>query len=349
MTHGEENAGFVKDATATRLTSVLLWGAVTVGLVLAVLSALKICTAACAESAKYEIFGMDFGWFGVAFFVMTLAALAVRNRFYLSGWCFYALVFAAAGAELHFIWLQKYVIGRWCPVCLGIAAMVLVAASGVIYEKFLITRMSGGDMKRFLKFAAIMLAVLGLGLTAAVVGVKKEAEAAGFNPYLGKLDSQTTVYFVSDWFCPGCRKVEPEIERIYPELARQVRVAFVDFPVHPETSNYTPYNLQFLVNEKDKYIQLRRALSELSLKVKSPSNEQVQAAIAATGVKLRQLNFMDVMTGVKLNESIYRGYGVKATPTVVVANEKNKKQKLLVGDREITRQAIRAAIAAVEK
>ena len=204
-------------------------------------------------------------------------------------------------------------------------------------------------MKSFLKFVAIMLVVLGLGLTAAVVGVKKEAEAAGFNPYLGKLDSPTTVYFVSDWFCPGCRKVEPEIERIYPELARQVRIAFVDFPVHPETSNYTPYNLQFLLNEKDKYISLRRALSELSLKVKSPSNEQVQAAIASTGVKLRQLNFMDVMTGVKLNESIYRGYGVKATPTVVVTNEKSKKQKLLVGDREITRQAIRAAIAAVER
>lgn len=204
-------------------------------------------------------------------------------------------------------------------------------------------------MKGSLKFLVIMLVAIALGSIVAIAGVKKEAEAAGLNSYLGKVDSQTTVYFISDWFCPGCRRLEPKIEKIYPVLARQTRIAFVDYPIHPETSNYTPYNLQFLMYEKDKYIQLRHALSELSMKVKAPSNEQVQAAVAPYGVRLRQLNFMDVMTGVKLNESIYRGFGVNATPTVVVANEKTKKRKLLVGDNEITRQAINAAIAAVER
>ena len=335
----------------TDVKLVLLWSAVTAGLVLAVLSALKICTSACSESAKYDIFGMDFGWFGVAFFMASIVALGLRKRISSLSGCFSALVFAGFGAELRFLWVQKFVIGRWCPLCLWIAVTVFVAAIVLAYEKIFVARMSGGDMKGFLKFMVIMLVAVVLGSMAALVGVRKEAEAeaAGLNLYLGKTDSQTTVYFVSDWFCPGCRRIEPKIENIYPALARQVRIAFVDYPIHPETSNFTPYNLQFLLYEKDKYIQLRRALSELSMRVKAPTNEQVQAAVAPYGVKLRQLNFMDVINGVKLNESIYRGYGVTATPTVVVANEKTKKRKLLVGDGEITRQAIQAAITAVER
>ena len=338
-----------KDCGSSYMTSVLLWAAMTTGLVLAILSALKICTAACSETAKYEIFRMDFGWFGVAFFIISTAALALRNRFIWMRWCFSLMLFAGAGAEIHFIWLQKYSIGRWCPLCLWIAAMVLISVCILIYEQIKSTKISGGNMKKTFNFMAIMIVALVFGLIVATIGVKKEAEAAGFNPYLGKLDSPTTVYIVSDWFCPSCRNIEPEIERIFPELARQVRIAFIDYPIHPETSNFTPYNLQFLLHEKNKYIPLRRALNLLSQKVKSPTNEQVQEAIASTGVKLQQLNFMDVMTGVKLNESIYRGYGVNATPTIVVVNEKTKKKTLLVGDKNINRQTINAAIAGVEK
>ena len=204
-------------------------------------------------------------------------------------------------------------------------------------------------MKTYLKYAALMVTALVIGLCLTVIGVKKEAEAAGLDPYLGKTDSQTVVYFISDWFCPGCRKIESVIEKMYPEIVKMAKIGFVDFPIHPETSNFTPYNVQFLVYEKDKYIQLRHALNELSLKTKSPTNEDVQAAIAPYGVKLQQLNFMDVMAGMKLNESIYRGFGVTATPTVVVTNPKTKKTKKLVGDNQISRQSVIDAIAVVSK
>jgi protein-disulfide isomerase len=207
----------------------------------------------------------------------------------------------------------------------------------------------GGRMKTYSKYAALMAATVIIGLCMAILGVKKEAEAAGLDPYLGKTGNQTVVYFISDWFCPGCRKIELDIEKMYPEIAKKAKIGFVDFPIHPETSNFTPYNVQFLIYEKDKYIQLRRALNELSLKTKSPTNEDVQAAIAPYGVKLRQLNFMEVMAGMKLNESIYRGFGVTATPTVVVTNPKTKKTTKLVGDNQISRQSVIDAIAVVSK
>ncbi|HEY6838850.1 MAG TPA: thioredoxin domain-containing protein [Geobacteraceae bacterium] len=329
---------------------VLLGLAIVAGLVLSVLSALHVCSDACRETAKFAIFGLDFGWFGIGFFLLTTVLFAVRGRFAPASWLLSLVLLAAAGAELRFIWLQKYVIGAWCPVCLGIAATVFTGATLASYRVVTDLTRNGGTMKSYGRYLVLATMVVVVGLTASILGVRQEAEAAPANDiYLGKTTSGVTVYFVSDWFCPACRALEPQMEKMYPEIAGMARVAFVDFPIHPETSNFTPYNLQFLMYEKGKYIPLRTALAALALKTKAPTNDQVQAAIASTGVKLRQLNFMDVMNGVKLFESIYRGFGVTSTPTVVVANDKTKKKILLVGDNQITKKAITEAIASVRK
>ena len=204
-------------------------------------------------------------------------------------------------------------------------------------------------MKTRLTHAALIIVALVVGFTAALMGVTKEVGAVELDIYLGNTRSQTTVYHISDWFCPSCRRVEPEIERMYPEIAKVARLAFVDMPVHPETANFTPYHVQFLLHEKEKYMLLRRALDELSRRTKAPTPGQIQAAVAPHGVTLRQMNFMEFMNGAKLFESIYRGFGVNATPTVVVENTKTKKRKILVGDRQITRQSVRDAISEVAR
>ena len=104
----------------------------------------------------------------------------------------------------------------------------------------------------------------------AVIGVHKEAESAVIDPFLGKTDSSVTVYFISDWFCPGCRKAEPEIERMYPAVAKLARVAFIDYPIHPETANFTPYNLQFLVYEKGEVPEAASCLVRTGIEDKNP-------------------------------------------------------------------------------
>ncbi|WP_240731878.1 thioredoxin domain-containing protein [Geobacter sp. FeAm09] len=331
----------------TAVAGVVLWLALLAGLTLSILSGLKICTALCSETAKYTIFGMDFGWFGCLFFGVLILGAALRRRVPLAGTLLLYGVAGAAGAELRLIWIQKYVIGAWCPVCLGIAAMVATAGLALIYELLVTHTALGGSMKTRCTHIAVMILALLIGLGAAVAGVQKEAEAAGPDIYFGKRQSDTTVYVVSDWFCPVCRKVEPEIEKAFPEIAAAARVAFVDMPIHPDTSNYTPFNLQFIVYNKDKYMRLRHVLDELSRSTKSPTPEQVQAAVAPLGITLRPHNFVEIMNGVKLFESIFRGFGVKATPTVVIDNPRTKKRKLLIGSREITRNAIKEAIAEV--
>jgi protein-disulfide isomerase len=269
---------------------------------------------------------------------------AVRHRFAAADLLAHALVFAAVGAEIRFIWLQKYVIGQWCSVCLWIAVTVFTAAVVIFCEKF----PRGGSMKRIIKDLSIMVLASAVGLSIAILGVtNKSANAAG-NPYLGKADSTTVVYFVSDWFCPACRRLEPSLERIVPEIAKTVKVGFVDYPVHKETLNFTPYSLQFLYYEKDKYISLRKALSSLSLKTKNPTAGEVQAAVAPLGVKLREVNYAEILAGMQADQAVYRGFGLKATPSVVVTDLRTRKVKIIVGDNEITLQAIKAAIDAIK-
>jgi thiol-disulfide isomerase/thioredoxin len=199
------------------------------------------------------------------------------------------------------------------------------------------------------KFVHCLLAAVccALGLGGAMLGVGKQADAAELNLFLGKNSSPTTVYFVSDWFCPACRRIEPVVEQMVPELEKNVRIGFVDFPIHKETLNFTPYNVQFLANEKDKYLSLRAVLATLALRTKTPSEAEVRAAVAPLGVKLQPLNTADTLYGMQFNLMVYRGYNVTSTPTAVVTNSRTKKTKLLVGDRDINLPAIRAAIAAV--
>jgi hypothetical protein len=94
---------------------------------------------------------------------------------------------------------------------------------------------------------------------------------------------------------------------------------------------------------------LRRALDEISRKTNNPNQDQVQTAVARLGVTLRPPNFMEILNGVRQFETIYKGFKVSATPTVVIDNPKTKKRKLLVGGNEISINAIKAAIVEVEK
>lgn len=333
----------------TGLPTIIVWVASATGLVLSIMSALNICNSACSEASQYTIFGVHFGWFGILYFGMLLAVLCLQLRFARAGYIADILIFLAAGAELRFIWLQKYVIGRWCPVCLSIAATIYLMTLVVLLNRRSPVPSRRNTMKQHMKRVTAMLIAVAVGLAGAFLGVKKEAEAAELNMFLGKMNSPTVVYIVSDWFCPACRRVEPAIEKMYPKIAAIAKVGFVDIPVHPETSNFTPYNLQFLAYQKGRYIELRWMLGELAKRTKTPSPEDVQKAIAPLGVKLRNMNYSDIAAGMNWNEKIFRTYGVHATPTVVVANDKSGKHANLVGENEISYQAILTAIASVAK
>ena len=325
--------------------------------ILSVLSWLGICTDGCEETHLYRIFGFPLSPLGVGFFTLCGLAFLTRNRFRFSGFSIPVLLSGALGSEFVLVWFQKYVIGRWCPLCVGIALSVAMACVLVALERLpeVAARIHGGErnlvMKRLAgKTMLILLAFLaGMGITA--MGLKKpDAFAAGLpvrSLSFGDEESSTEIYFVTDWFCPACRAAEPEILKGARKAMRQAKVVFVDYPIHPETFNYIPYNLSFIVREKAKYLEIREALAALARKTKEPTPEDVQAAVSTLGVTYVPLNYADVVAGMQYFSTLAKKFKVPGTPSVVVLDSRTGKTKTLYGSSGITSDNILKALAEV--
>lgn len=315
------------------------------GFCLSVASLLNICSAACSEAHTYRLFGANFGWVGIATFAVLGVLRCLRARW----WVATALTFilsSACGAEVWFLIVQKTVIQAWCPLCVFIALCVFLLAALVAAE-FFIYREDAVQFMNGYKRAGVALAGFACGFLVAFFGVAKpEAQAQTLNIWMGKADSAAEVYVVTDWFCPSCRKAEPEIEAGVKSVLKQARVVFVDYAIHPESMNFSPYNLSLQTHEKEKYLQLRRALLGVALKTKTPTVEAVQAAVAPFGVQFRQMPMNDVMAGINQYATLIRSVGATMTPTVVVRNAKTGRiVKKFEGSDKIRATDIRAAVS----
>jgi len=154
------------------------------------------------------------------------------------------------------------------------------------------------------------------------------------------------VFIMTDWFCPACRQAEQEIERATLATEKKAKIVFVDVVIHPETLNYTPYNLSFLMYEKNRYMELRKVLLSLTKKTKEPTPEDVQQAIAPLNITYKPLTFLAATKGMKFYDTLVKEFKVNSTPTVIVRDAKTKKIVQLVGIKEITEANIVKAVDA---
>ncbi len=336
------------------ITAVALVG----GLVLSVLSYFKICSEACAEGHNYRLLGMPFEIIGIAFFVLLILlhsfSLSYPYLKTLVGW----MIAGALGAELWFILMQKYVIGHWCPLCLSIAATLLIAGLANLIPFVLTSHQEfqssqKGEFMKSVWKSATGSALFLVGFLVAFFGVTKfdQLEAAQDaiknNIVFGNKTSPIELYLFTDWQCPSCRQIEPVIEAMAPALLKDNKLIFVDFAIHADTYNFTPFNLAFMLHNKDRYFDLRRKLEEISLRTGSPTEEMVMKSAATIGVKYQPLNFADVTMGQKYFKQLGRQFGINKTPTLVLVNTQNKKGKKLVGS-EITQDNVLKAIYALK-
>lgn len=326
-----------------------------VGFVLSILSEMDVCTtSACTETHKYALFGLPLTLFGIAFFPAVWASFELGRTRPLFSALFIAMISAASGAEVAFLWIQKYIIKEWCPLCVGVAASVYLPALLAYYAETKTFYLTSRDRREitmffFKKVPLIALFVIAGFLLAFKGAQKVEAQDKAVNIFIGNEKSAQELYIFTDWFCPACRKAEPEIEKAVSAAGKRARIIFIDLPIHAETFNYIPYNLSFLLNEKKKYPELRKALAALALKSKEPGPEEVQKAIAPLNVTYKPLSFLTVTKGMKYNDETARAFGVKSTPTVVVSDIKTKKRIQMVGAKDITEQNILKALEDVSK
>jgi hypothetical protein len=158
-----------------RLLTTLLWLSLSAGCVIAVLSLVEeICMVkACRDTLSFTFLGIGLGWIGVAYFGLLLTVLALRNRFSPLRLLLDCLVFAGIGTELRLLWIQKFVIGAWCPFCVSIACALFVASLLLILENCRSARSQVQSLKYLLGWLGLMLPMAGLGLAVAYIFIRQ--------------------------------------------------------------------------------------------------------------------------------------------------------------------------------
>ncbi len=326
-------------------------------LLMSALSWTRLCTGGCAEMHLYRLFGVPLPPFGIAYFALCGLAFLARRRFGIAGLALTVLLAGALGSEVVLVWIQKYVIGRWCPWCVGIAVAVVAACALVAREglQAVAAHFRNGErtfvMKRLAFKTFVIVVAFAAGMAVSATGMKKrDAFAAGFSAksvVFGNEKSGVELYVVTDWFCPGCRAAEPELVKGAGLAMPRAQVYFIDYPIHPETLNYMPYNLSFMIREKEKYLRIREALAALATRTKEPMPEDVQAAVAPLGVRYVPLNYADILAGTQYFRSIVQGLKVPGTPSVVVLDVATGKSRTLTGSAALTSDAIVKALSEV--
>ena len=163
----------------SRPLTILLWLSIITAWLVSIFSVVEeMCLAtACRDTASFTIFGLGLGWFGIAYFTMILILLWLRKKLYLLDWLLYAMVFSGVGSEFRLLWIQKYIIGSWCPLCVTICFALFVAAIILLTENVLIQKrgtasLKSGGKSPFYWWIAFVLTMAAAGLAVATVGVR---------------------------------------------------------------------------------------------------------------------------------------------------------------------------------
>ena len=338
-----------------RLSYTITSSALLLALILSIVSWMNLCTEACVEEHNYRLFGFSFEEIGLVFFP-SLLLIHLLSLYYplMDRLTSYSLC-AAFGAEVMFVYAQKFIIGSWCPLCLGIAASVAIAGISHLYPEYaefktdLKHKNKGYNMNIINRyFFGTVFLFLGFVLAFTGLGKENQLEAAEStvkeNLMFGSGKQSVVVYVFTDWRCPACRSLEPVFESIMPKIYDKADLVFVDDPVHPESMNFIPYNLSFVIHNKSKYFQLRNGLIEISKKTKVPSEADVEALAASQGVSYIQLDYADVALANLYFEELIKKFDIEGTPIVVVATKHNKKSIKLSGKSEISEESILKAV-----
>ncbi len=330
-----------------------VWGAIgallVLGLGLSLLSAWQFCTSSCAEAHHYRFFGYHFEIFGISFFIAAFAAVLFSSRWPWLLSVVKAMVATSIGAEIRFIQVQKNVIGHWCPLCLTIAATVTLIGLIFFVQYAASFKSIANDqerrntiMKKILAGLTSVAACI-LGFIIALLGVAKpersfaEPNSRGESPVFGKANSNIEVYLFTDWFCPACSKTEPELSKQFPAIMKKARLLFVDIPIHEDSENFLPYNLAFMLKNKAQYLELRKALQDLSKTNHAPTERDIEALAQTVGAVYQPLAFSEISQGQSYFKKMEDKYQVDSTPTVIITNTKTNKAKKFSGYNQITK------------
>ena len=128
---------------------------------------------ACRDTAAFTFFGVSVGLLGIIYFTLLLAAQWAASRSLLFDRVRTALVFSGVGAELRLLWLQKFVIGSWCPLCVTICCALISGSLLLLIDKTLEAKSAASGKAFPVDTAAIAAAMTLIGVIVAYIGIRE--------------------------------------------------------------------------------------------------------------------------------------------------------------------------------
>jgi len=156
-----------------RTVSALLWLAIVICWLVSIFSVIQeLCmVTACRDTVAFTFMGINLGWLGIFYFSLLLILLWQRWKSIWLDWALVAMVFAGVGAEFRLLWIQKYIIGGWCPLCVSICCSLFCAAFLMIFEKNQRAEPHKAGNQNLIWWAVVMV-MIASGLSVAILGVK---------------------------------------------------------------------------------------------------------------------------------------------------------------------------------
>lgn len=175
-----------------------------------------------------------------------------------------------------------------------------------------------------------------LGISAAAAAPDQESSLPSFG------SGPVEVRLYTDYFCPPCRALEPELEPLLEDLVKgnAVRLVFVDVPLNPLTPLFARNFLYAVKADRDlaRSLKARRILQEAAAKKDIKTQGQLEALFREKGVAFKVFDTKNVF--VRYN-SLLKEDKINATPTLVII--RNGQREVFVGG-----PAVIKAIKAIE-
>ncbi len=138
-------------------------------------------------------------------------------------------------------------------------------------------------------------------------------------PSLGNADAPVTIVAFTDYQCPSCAAVHPELERLVKESGDKVRLVTRDFPLDQHVDAFKAAEAAEAAREQGKYWEYIRIL------MRNQSMLSVDKLKAYAGeLALDQTRFNAALDSGKFTESVQRDLeegmrlGINGTPTIFV-------------------------------
>lgn len=174
------------------------------------------------------------------------------------------------------------------------------------------------------KYAIAAVSAVFLLLTLMQITSVKGHCAETVTPSFG--EGKTSVRLYTDYFCPPCRQMEPDIEPLLKELVRDkiITLTFVDTPFYRHSSLYVRYFL-YAINEKkdlEHALYVRRSLIEAAKKGLD-SAQKLEAFLKEKKIAFKPFDPKPVFDSLSRH---LKEDGIDATPSCVIeANGKTSK------------------------